>query len=340
MRVSGSFFRPTAYRTLILLALASSALSACSPEGWTPRGGKASQPGTAENLLESEGSWAMVEENSGSDPTQLHTQAKNTVNPADLQKKQFLPEQDLKMATNEKAANGEDINYRLIRVERDMQSLRADFHKLLPPLSNLIVADNTLDKTIADIEAKNAITPAAGNPQEEALFKEAKPVPSASAAQKAPGEPLRTASAGTMAQDQLRKAEAAGKPAAAKAAPEQVTAQPDSGASAVKNLRVGEYPGKTRLVLDLSGPSPYKTELDNDEKVLLVQIPQAGWGAEQRKSLASHPLVAGYTAQPASGGGTTLAIELKKPVKILANAALPPNATYKNHRIFIDLNAL
>ncbi|MCD8493981.1 MAG: AMIN domain-containing protein [Alphaproteobacteria bacterium] len=327
MRASGKIFGKTSYHTIIMLALATSSLGACSMEGWTPRGGETAKAGSSEQLLEAEGSWAMVEENSGSDPTKLHSQAKTEVNPADLKSKQFLPEQDMKLATNEKAAHGEDINYRLIRVERDVQSLRDDFHKLLPPLSNLIVADKSLDKTIADIEAKNAIEPASGGMDTTAPAMMA--APPAQKQQRSAAYGLRN------------NGTSASAPAAPKAPlPTLASATASPAGHAVQNIRLGEYPGKTRLVLDLSGPSSYKTELDNGEKLLLVQIPQAGWGAEQRKSLAGHPLVAGYTAQPAANGGTTLAIELKKPVKISANSALPPNATYKNHRIFIDLNAL
>ncbi|MCD8526467.1 MAG: hypothetical protein LRY62_04755 [Alphaproteobacteria bacterium] len=216
------------------------------------------------------------------------------------------------------------LNYRLIRVERDVQSLRDDFKKLLPPLSNLIVADKNLDQTIADIEAKNAIEPAAGAV-----------TPHAAAMPKAMAAPMRMAGAQPVSAPKATPAPMVQEKPAVTMASAAV-----GGGSAVNNLRLGEHPGKTRLVLDLTGPSTYRTDLDNNEKLLLVQIPKASWSAEQRKSLSGHPLVAGYTAQPGVDGGTTLAIELRKPVKIGANSALPPNATYQNHRIFIDLAAL
>lgn len=272
----------------------------------------------------------MVEENSGTDPAKLHTQAKKQVNPANMADKQHLPDKDLKLATNEKAAGGQDVNYRLIRVERDVASLKDDFKKLLPPLSNLIVADKNLDRTIDDIAAKNMIEPASG--------------PAAMAPAdipKATGGPMRMAGIQPVAQPVTRSAAPPPPsapvvtPAAAKAAP----SAPSGGAS-VSNMRFGEHPGRTRLVLDLSGPSPYKTELDNTEKLLLVQIPKASWSAKTQEKLSKHPLIAGYTAQPSSDGGTTLAIELAKPVKLVSESSLPPNATYQNHRIFIDLAAI
>lgn len=319
--------------------LAVLALSACNMDSMTPRGGHKAD--TAEQLLQAEGSWAMVEENPGSDPAALHRAAKNQVNPADMKNKQFLPDQDLKLARNDKAAGGQDVNYRLIRVERDVQSLRDDFRKLLPPLSNLIVADKNLDRTIADIEAKNAIEPAAGPVSGTAPVAMAAESRQAGAMPKATGAPMRMASS-TMPAPAPVAPQAAIKPAApmaAASAPAPAPAIP-SGSASVSNIRLGEHPGKTRLVLDLSGPSPYSTELDNTEKLLIVQIPKAGWSAGQGRTLGKSPLVASYTAQPASDGGTTLAIELKRPVKIAADSSLPPNATYQNHRIFLDLVAL
>lgn len=305
----------------VFLACAALLVSACNTSNLVPRGGETAKAGSSEHLLQAEGSWAMVEENPGTDPAKLHSQAKTKVDPSNLKPKQHLPDRDLKMAMNHSPAQGQDVNYRLIRVERDVQGLRDDFKKLLPPLSSLIVADKNLDKTIEDIEAKNAMEPASGMVEMK--------VP----ATKATGAPMRMAGA------------AAYQPVSAQPAPESVVpvqseTAASAGANMVSNIRLGEHPGKTRLVLDLSGSSPYKVELDNTEKLLLVQIPGAGWSAQQQKSLSSHPLIASYTAQPAGSGGTTLAIELKKPIKITSESALPPNATYQNHRIFMDLVAL
>lgn len=304
-------------------------LSAC--EGMTPRGGLTSAPGTSEHLLEGGGDWQMVEEDSGSDPAKLHTQAKKQVNPTNLAPKQHMPDKDLKLATNQKAEGGQDINYRLIRVERDVAGLRDDFRKLLPPLSNLIVADKKLDQTIDEIAAKNSIEPAAGAAAPMGVRASAAPVPLKSEDMGKAPPPVTLANAvAAPAPAPIPQTPPAVKPVAA-----------SSGAgAAVSKLRFGEHPGRTRLVLDLSGPSPYKTELDNTEKLLLVQIPKAGWSAQAQQKLGGHPLIAGYTAQPSADGGTTLAIELVKPVKVLSEDSLPPNGTYQNHRIFIDLAAL
>jgi len=105
----------------------------------------------------------------------------------------------------------------------------------------------------------------------------------------------------------------------------------------VRALRTGEHPGKTRLVLDLTGESKYRADIDNEENLLLIELSDAGWSAASQK-LMNHPLIKGYSTQAAPNGGTILALELKKPVKILGSSALKPNAQYGN-RIYLDIAA-
>jgi hypothetical protein len=85
------------------------------------------------------------------------------------------------------------------------------------------------------------------------------------------------------------------------------------------NVRIGEHPGKTRLVLDLSKndkPS-VKTDLDNGEGLLTLDLPGVTWGGATEGSSKS-TYIAGWNASKADGGGSTLAIQLKKPAKVLS----------------------
>lgn len=106
---------------------------------------------------------------------------------------------------------------------------------------------------------------------------------------------------------------------------------------AASGIRLGEDGGKTRLVIDLSGSVTHRTDLDNDEKILVIEIPDAGWTAPASKVLSSS-VVQSYTTQPLENGkGTRLIITLKKPATILLDKQLPPEATNKNYRLVIDL---
>jgi len=306
--------------------------AACGPmentyDGTTAAPGERAE--TTEDILAAEGSWAMVEDRqSAGDPVNLHSNARKQVNPANKAKRQFIPEE--RLAGVEGSPGGEDVHFRLVRIEREVNNLRDDFDKLLPPLSNLIVSDNQLDKTIQEISARPAHKPPV--PEEARVFNDTGTtsealLDSTRKTQAAPLRPLGSASA------QPAPAPA---PVARAAAPSQ-PASGGGGATVVRAVRTGEHPGKTRLVLDLTGASKYRADIDNDENLLLIELSDAGWSAAEQK-LMNHPLIKGYTTQASGNGGTILALELKKPAKILGSAALKPNAQYGN-RIYLDLAA-
>lgn len=125
--------------------------------------------------------------------------------------------------------------------------------------------------------------------------------------------------------------------ASATQSPHQI--EPASGAVNVVDLRMGEHPGKTRLVLDLTGASGFSYDMNNKDHVLFVELPGAGWAGQREKIMGNHPLIAGYMAQPAGARGSTLAIKLKKNTKVVFSSALPPNEV-RGHRIVLDLTAL
>lgn len=106
--------------------------------------------------------------------------------------------------------------------------------------------------------------------------------------------------------------------------------------SAVTNVRVGEHPGKTRLVLDVTDTPDFNYSLENDKNLLLINLPQAAWEAELKRVFANHPLMLAYIAKPAPEGGTVLALKLRRPVRVLFNAAFKPSGP-SGHRIVFDI---
>jgi hypothetical protein len=118
----------------------------------------------------------------------------------------------------------------------------------------------------------------------------------------------------------------------AAAAPE--TAKPVKAAQTglnVKDLRIGEHPGSTRMVLDVGGAAAFTADVDNDEHLLVVQLPGAGWSGAAQGAVPKSPLITSWSAQPLENGkGTRLVIQLKKNAKIVYQKALPA-------KIVIDL---
>ena len=117
--------------------------------------------------------------------------------------------------------------------------------------------------------------------------------------------------------------------------PERVATRAD-GDAAVTGLRLGEHPGRTRLVLDLSGASGYSVHIDNRTHVLRIELPAAGWNADTQKTFSNHPLFKSYRVGALGGGGSVLSIDLKQSSKVITSVALPPNDV-AGHRIYFDI---
>lgn len=256
---------------------------------------------SAEELLAAQGTWNMVEEKQPVNPLNQHLKAKSQVDSRDRSAKRSYTKE-----TSDEELN-EEVHFRVLKLEKEMQTLQKDFKKLLPPLSNLIVSDNELDRAISEIQETNMDTEAHANRMASA-----------------------PKSIGVVAKY------AAPKPATKK--PEAKTPVVKGGPNAVVALRRGEHKDKTRLVLDIKNKAKINYDLDNNEKLLLVELPGVGWETKDSGSFKDHPLVKSYSAK-GSGDGTTLALELKKPVKVLLSSVLGPNSVNPNHRYVLDIAA-
>lgn len=102
----------------------------------------------------------------------------------------------------------------------------------------------------------------------------------------------------------------------------------------VTTVRTGLQPkGITRIVLDLSGPTPHHSDLDNEEKLLLVEMPEAGWSTAPNGTFADAPLLVSWTTEPLPDGkGTRLVLQLRDKVEIVSDSSLNGPA-----RIVLDL---
>jgi hypothetical protein len=293
-------------RPVFLLALtASMVLVSCSAKQPASAESVDNMPaGETEKLLAAEGSWNLVEEDKSASPTQQHMAARGQVNPKQLSNKRSYT------STPNEAEISENVHFRVLRLESEMAGLRGDFNKLLPPLSNLIKADNSLDQAVSDIQAGQASASAAPVVPEKLAGDLAKPPAMDKPKVKATPKPIQTAAASPL----------------------------PAGAPVVTGLRLGEHPGKTRIVLDTSAPVSFTYNIDNSEHVLLVDLPGSGWSAEMQRALAAHPLIKSYSVQT-SAAGATVAVELAKDAKVVMSTAMKPNEVY-GHRVVLDLAAL
>lgn len=155
------------------------------------------------------------------------------------------------------------------------------------------------------------------------------------------------ASAPKTAPAKVEKAQLAPKPKAveakplppvseAKANPKPVTVKKSSAPLQVQQVRVGEQTnGKTRIVLDTSAAAKISYDIDNGEKILLIEVPNAGWAAKQTQTLKAGGLVSSYKAE-SDANGSRLIVQLKGPAQVVSTSRLDPSDG-AGYRVFLDL---
>jgi hypothetical protein len=227
---------------------------------------------------------------------------------------------------------------RFDRVENAVQELRNDFDAMLPSLlrlvaiekdiANLVVQLETLmsDDYYASAAANNAaIAPAAGVEQEPLALVNPAPV-SAEPPQQQPDLATAVTQVATEIVPPQPQKEQQPKPLA-------VASLSTSGSVTASGLRIGAHPDYTRLVIDISGKTDFSVDIDNSEKILLIQMPDVQWGGAP-SSAAVNGVVKSWSANAGAGGqGSLLSVSLNKAASIKSRQILdsPP-------RVVIDLS--
>ena len=108
------------------------------------------------------------------------------------------------------------------------------------------------------------------------------------------------------------------------------------GGKVVKDLRIGEQSNGTRLVLDLGQATKVKYDIDNEEKILLIDIPGYKWDAAKSGNLTKSALVSSYQVTT-DDKGSHLVLQLKKPARVSNSSTI--NATAgKSPRAVVDIS--
>lgn len=123
------------------------------------------------------------------------------------------------------------------------------------------------------------------------------------------------------------------------AAPVSIAPTPASTSATgrLSQVRLGEHPGKTRIVFDVSNNVAYKQSIDNAEKILTVELPGLAWLGAAQTPVAGSPRIASYALLPDGQGGTRAAFQLKGQA-ILCMAQYIPASGANSARIVIDLS--
>ena len=124
---------------------------------------------------------------------------------------------------------------------------------------------------------------------------------------------------------------------AVKKAEEPKTAPVVSDKKIISDLRLGEQKGFSRLVLDMSKTQKISYDIDNEEKILTIDIPGFTWTGPKTKTITNSPLVASYDAQ-SDAKGAHLMVQLKKAAKVSNSSTIDPTPG-KAARAVLDIAA-
>lgn len=141
-----------------------------------------------------------------------------------------------------------------------------------------------------------------------------------------------------VAQPASQKPPAKVKPASAPPVKSKPTAPP-STSRIVQKLRTGDHPDKTRIVIDVSEKSKYRSSLNAAGTVLTISVDNAKGADTLGHQWNGHKLLKSYRAVQSSDR-LDIVIDLKKPTRLKKDMALPPNDTNPSYRLVFDIAAL
>jgi hypothetical protein len=104
----------------------------------------------------------------------------------------------------------------------------------------------------------------------------------------------------------------------------------------VTQIRVGRHGARTRVVLDMTGPSAATWRMTASGRSLMLNFPAVHWRVADKDHRLGG-LIGKYLFDATAGGGGDLALLASEPVRVSHIETLPPAAKGGNYRLTIDL---
>lgn len=212
---------------------------------------------------------------------------------------------------------------RFNRVENAVVDLRQEFDTYKPSIVRLAAVESDIQNLIKELEVLLQETPASNPPQ--TLITPPTTTP--------PATP----------QLQVKQIEPALPQKVDKTPPPTIkkkTPPPTKHDGLVSlNLRIGEHADKSRIAFDTNHRIDFSIDLDNDENLIIIEIPNARWIDKKNKTFKDSKLLESYSTSPINNDkGTMIVLSLKKTTNILREKRLSPDKDTPYHRIYFDLS--
>lgn len=114
-----------------------------------------------------------------------------------------------------------------------------------------------------------------------------------------------------------------------------------SGASAmpvVDSVRIGDYPEKTRFVIEFDKPIKFNFFTLGSPYRVVVELPEVAWRIKP-DAVPRGKRITGYRFGLFRPGQSRVVIDLKSPIRVTNSYTLPPNAK-RGHRLVLDITEI
>lgn len=215
-----------------------------------------------------------------------------------------------------------NTNDRFDRVENAVIDLKKEFESYKPAIVRLAAVESDIQNLIQELEVLLEEPPASPNQSATLDIQQLNPTPIIPPTQLSKPKPPTQ------------------KTAKAKAPPPK---KPPTPAKTYKDtvgvgLRVADHKDKTRVVIDLNRKTPHTIDLDNNEKILIVELPEARWVGNKEHKFVSSPVLSKLEVEPINNGaGSLIIFTLKKSTQIKQKNILAADKKHPYHRIYFDL---
>ncbi len=225
------------------------------------------------------------------------------------------------VATLPPTTGNSTIEERMAKLEHAVGSLRTDYDRIMPAFASLNTTNERIQTLLDEIEDQGGVVPkgaAATKTTETTVVTKHAPVPGSVSV-----PPKETKIVETKTTEVVTPSPEVME-AMAGTTTTTTTTTSVAATETVKGVRIGEHGSKTRLVIDLTGKTKPEVsyDLDNAEKLLLVDMPGASWAGDKSGAPKSSAFITGWSVQEGAKGGSNLAVQLKKDAKILSTEYL------------------
>tara|TARA_R110001592_G_scaffold20926_9_gene84618 strand:+ start:4259 stop:5227 length:969 start_codon:yes stop_codon:yes gene_type:complete len=232
-----------------------------------------------------------------------------------------------------------DSDERFDRVENAIVDFRKEFEVYKPAIVRLAAVESDIQDLIKELEVVLQETPAqqppidlSGRPEPTLDVKQLNPHPSPPPEMKDVPS-LRPPDAKVASKPLVPPPKSAAKPHSETV---KHAAMKFDGSVAL-NFRIGEQSDKVRVAFDTNQKTPFNIDIDNDEKLIVIELPKARWEGKKSMTFPDSKLFESMTVEDINDQGSMIVLTLKKQAQILQEKRLDPDKTTAYHRVYFDL---